>query len=85
MKAVLITDMPDNCLDCKYCGWSNRNEDKRACMLMEGWFFNEDVSEKRSVLCPLKPMPHELQAEWYTDGYKEGFNACLEEITGETE
>lgn len=31
---------------------------------------------------PMKPMPHELQADWYTDGYKEGFNACLEEIEG---
>jgi len=26
-----------------------------------------------------------MKADWYTDGYKEGFNACLEEITGETE
>ena len=34
---------------------------------------------------PLRPLPHKLQADWYTDGYKEGFNACLEEITGETE
>ena len=33
----------------------------------------------------LRPLPHKLQADWYTDGYKEGFNACLEEITGETE
>lgn len=35
--------------------------------------------------CPLKPLPHKLQADWYTDGYKEGFNACLDEILGETE
>ena len=35
--------------------------------------------------CPLKPLPHKLQADWYTDGYKEGFNACLDEIVGETE
>lgn len=33
----------------------------------------------------LRPLPHKLQADWYTGGYKEGFNACLEEITGETE
>ena len=33
----------------------------------------------------LKPLPHKLQADWYTDGYKEGFNACLDAITGETE
>lgn len=31
----------------------------------------------------LRPLPHKLQADWYTDGYKEGFNACLEEITDE--
>lgn len=33
----------------------------------------------------IRPLPHKLQADWYTDGYKEGFNACLDAITGETE
>lgn len=33
----------------------------------------------------LRPLPHKLQADWYTGGYKEGFNACLDAITGETE
>lgn len=48
---------------------------------------DEKVNESIEYIedCPLKPMPHKLQADWYTDGYKEGFNACLEEITGETE
>ena len=44
----------------------------------------EDRTVNKSIKyvedCPIKPMPHKLQADWYTDGYKEGFNACLEEI-----
>ena len=50
-------------------------EDVDTCILgyssKDGW---EELDIK-----PI-PLPHKLQADWYTDGYKEGFNACLEEI-----
>lgn len=47
---------------------------------------NKSLMKKFDVeMIPIKPLPHKLQADWYTDGYKEGFNACLDEITGETE
>ena len=92
MKALLIIEtMPSNCMECKYCGWSARDEEKRACMLLEGWFLNgEDIEENRSVLCPLKPMPKSMPYE-QTDtqtvkavkidnGFRLGWNACLRRI-----
>lgn len=51
----------------------------------------EDIGKKTSIRLKneenewiedvvIKPMPHKLQADWYTDGYKEGFNACLKDL-----
>ena len=48
---------------------------------------DEKVNEsiKYAEDAKIRPLPHKLQADWYTDGYKEGFNACLDAITGEKE
>ena len=78
MRAVLVFDMPDVCdedkcplcYDGAICAYTGRR-------IIEGW--------GKPNSCPLRPLPHKLQADWYTDGYKEGFNACLDAITGETE
>lgn len=75
MKAILVIDMPKNCAKCKLMYLQGIGES--ICNAVD-W-------EERPSWCPLRPLPHKLQADWYTDGYKEGFNACLEEITGETE
>jgi len=87
MKAILvIDDMPKNCMECKYCGWSARDEEKRACMLLEGWFFNdEDIEENRSVICPLKPLPTrpDVIPIKEKEAYVFGWNDCLKEIEGD--
>lgn len=99
MKAILVIDMPSNCIDCQYCGWSSREKDMRACMLLEGWFFSgEDIENKRSVLCPLRPLSEksdylpkddhayskaEIMA--YTYGIAVGRNEVIDEILGEDE
>ena len=70
MKAILVIDMPTDCI---------------KCPLADGYCWNTFPTKGRADGCPLRPLPHKLQADWYTDGYKEGFNACLEEIKGETE
>ena len=77
MKAVLVIDMPKNCDECPLERWG-----------IDGWNctpMNQVIEDDKPEWCPLRPLPHKLQADWYTDGYKEGFNACLEEITEETE
>ena len=83
-KSILVIDTPKNCEGCPLHHFvldEVLNEWFVSCQL--DTFIDEDG--KRPSKCPLRPLPHKLQADWYTDGYKEGFNACLEEITGETE
>ena len=87
MKAILITEMPTNCVDCQYCGWATHDEDMRACMLLNGYFFNEEeVETKRSEVCPLKPMPEKIEEgeepniKYGISEYAVGRNDCIEEI-----
>ena len=85
MKAIIILDeMPKSCTDCPYLGFEKDTE-KPACVICEGRFKkDEDIENERSVICPLRPMPEQMS--WgHTVDYIEGYNACLEEIAGETE
>lgn len=79
MKAILVIDMPKDCWDCHLVDeWENCNAIK---MTSERYGVSvKQYDKERASWCPLRPLPHKLQADWYTDGYKEGFNACLEEI-----
>ena len=79
MKAVLVIDMPKDCWDCHLVDeWENCNAIK---MTSERYGVSvKQYDKERASWCPLRPLPHKLQADWYTDGYKEGFNDCLEEI-----
>lgn len=84
MKKILILDV-DSCYFCPCSsaeiGWLG-NITRSVCQVKgkENTVYMDGVSGVPEW-CPLKSMPHELQADWYTDGYKEGFNACLKEIT----
>ena len=75
MKAILIVDMPKNCGECPCVndefGFCQADEKIRDC----DWY-------KSPTWCPLKPMP--LKSVWGND-FSDGWNACLDEITGETE
>ena len=85
---ILLLDV-DSCYFCPCSsaevGWLG-NITRSVCQVKgeENTVYMDGVSG-RPKWCPLKPLPHKLQADWYTDGYKEGFNACLDEILGETE
>ena len=84
MKAVLVIDMPDDISLDEWYSVEVTVDRLKATEeeLMQGIPFDESKVFK---FVPLRPLPHKLQADWYTDGYKEGFNACLDEILGETE
>ena len=81
MRAVLVFDMPKDCYECpcvcdefnscQACNDCKRERDQKG---IPSW-------------CPLKPLPHSKQMEnrWFSDDYSKGWNACLDEITGETE
>ena len=87
MKAILVIDMPKNCAKCKLRYLQGIGES--ICNAVD-W-------EERPSWCPLRPLPtkkeHSGEDNPYSDNYedeyeyqyREGYNICLREITGETE
>ena len=81
MKAILILDMPDipkNCMSCPLIEY--HHEYSIVCRHIQ-------TGDTRPSWCQLKPMPSKKQIEnrWYSEDYSIGWNACIDEITGETE
>ena len=80
-KAILVIDMPSCCNVCTF------NNAIGECK------FVVDVDEAlsrslRYVGCPLKPMPErkrESAKRYDEEIYNSGWNACIDEITGEEE
>lgn len=86
-KSVLVTDTPENCGKCKFISefWCRAMNGRRVP--------NNDVIPD---WCPLKPLPEKMEMigkynqEYFQKGgkmpsYKVGWNACIDEITGEEE
>lgn len=84
-KAILVIDMPKSCEDCP-C-W-NADDRKDWCGATNVTLTGCDIEKERPSWCPLKPMPnkktifHEYEFE---DLMNLGWNACIDEILGETE
>lgn len=76
-KSVLVIDTPENCGKCKFISdfWCRAIYCRRVPNndVIPGW-------------CPLKPLPEEDHENHYPDewedGYADGWNDCLKEITG---
>ena len=99
MKAILVIDMPDKCLNCPlmddnmYCkGFKPKGFITKMCVedyVMHG---------TRHPSCPLKPMPMRVASEhkWYAQDkvymvshditeWDKGWNDCVEMLEGEEE
>ena len=96
MKAILVIDeMPDSCLKCKYCGYKEEDENQRVCLFMSQAYVLDGNLNKIHRMCPLKPLPQKKEAERTMSGtldewvettyYREGWNDCIDELLGETE
>lgn len=80
MKAILVIDMPNSCDECEVrCGGYTAKE-----------YAEKDI--KRPSWCPLRLLPQKkeirnaIQYRGLAEEYrKEGWNDCLDAITGETE
>lgn len=95
MKSILIFDTPTRCYDCPlYTSIGDADEygfcDDRNILNQEE--AQEKIRfDEKPKWCPLRPLPKKLklriQREWITDydRYEIGYNACLEDITGEIE
>ena len=84
MKSILIIDTPKNCLDCQ--------------LMVDGWCYGvkadrtqDTISAKdRTCWCPLKDLPSKMIPEMvmgnkFAEGCVQGWNDCIDTITGETE
>lgn len=74
MKAILVIDMPINCGDC----------DK---LVRKGCQKGDYRKEERPNTCPLRPLPKRIPTNeyGYMTPYGSVWNACIDEILGETE
>lgn len=80
-KAILVTDIPEECLTCKFCSeWDHCNLEDKGII--------EDLSIKPDW-CPLVPMPDKKevcgkypQTDEITASYKVGWNDCIDAIGG---
>ena len=90
MKAILVTDMPNNCYDCQYCRFDARKYNFRGCVLADTDVQDGtiDICKEVHSCCPLKPMPIRQETDWArgvatNEAYIDGWNDCIDEILGE--
>ena len=96
-KAILVIDMPTNCVNCGYCHtrpYDNKNkiDGEKFCGIL-----NEDVevyyyhSDGRPEFCPLKPLSEKQEISKYFGScmnqccteWEKGYNSCINDIIGE--
>ena len=87
-KAILVMDMPDSCLDCRFC--REIDEGIEACCEIMDEPDNsslcrmiEDYCQCRPNWCPLKEMPKKSytgKSDYCQRGdWEDGWNACIDE------
>jgi len=91
MKSVLVIETPRNCDEC-FCSAVHQDIDGLRHMCRFTWLelTGENMVQTRPKWCPLKPMPEKQDMMEFhrANGIysqRKGWNACLEEILGETE
>ena len=85
-KAMLIMDMPNNCIDCML------SYDSASCQITGERFWKDGFEPNNQILhnCPLRPAPtlkednSIIHLERY-EGYLEGWNDCVREMLGGAE
>ena len=83
-KAILVIDMPESCEKCPcFQGYDILNA---YCGKVEKIIpFEEENGFAKPDWCPLKELPEKefnnLYLDEYSDGYDDGWNACLDKIS----
>lgn len=87
-KSILVVDTPKNCEQCCFCKGLNVCQVKK--MLENDGVFTVYTVDKQIMdgtkpdWCPLNPIPEKDPNSYfpdeYSDGYKDGHNACIDEI-----
>lgn len=92
-KAILVIDMPENCLECPLeFGVAVNNKVLLNHNICNGCGKPNADSTKKPDWCPLRPLPEKKevcgkypQPDGITPSYKIGYNACIDEIGGNNE
>jgi hypothetical protein len=86
-KAILVIDMPKCCDECFAL---DDNGDYPVCLVTQeqrGYTFN--IRDQRMDKCPIKPAPRKYSIDYLMDDVDMcgaiSWNACIDEILGETE
>lgn len=88
-KAVLVMDMPSSCSKCKLKSRLNCEIEgvTHCCNLAEGMITLDKGFEERLPNCPLRELPKKDNKSYfpdeYSDGHRDGYNACIDELLGE--
>ena len=79
MKAVLVIDIPEDCISCPCV-----NQELWNCQASKEYI--EAEYKTRPERCPLKHLPKKKNTDFHPNiVYANGWNDCLKAITGETE
>lgn len=84
MKAILVIEMPKDCVECNQFAFE-------CCHTMKREIERENIVQcKRPSWCPLRPMPEKIDIPFKgrANGIFtkcRGWNACVDAILGETE
>ena len=78
-KAILVMDMPKSCIDCPL-----KNDDD-DCVVQDEESNRAGTFEELRLTCPLRELPQKRTYEYHVDekimrGYRDGYNACIDEI-----
>lgn len=93
-KSVLVLDTPENCISCSISRDCSAILETCTFCPITGKCVLDKEAETIPDWCPLKPLPEKMKltgnynGEYSktggkTLGYKVGWNACINEITGE--
>ena len=80
MRSTLVIETPDKCKDCPLSYWGIDGLNCKPLRKM--------IEDDKPDWCPLRPIPKKVINEYDEDDHQyfnDGWNACIDAITGETE
>lgn len=84
-KSVLVIDTPKNCMECHLLTLLMIGG-KPTCMATRNHVYSDKLKSEKPEWCPLMDLPEKDTGIYPTNtvdsGYAEGWNTCLDEITG---
>lgn len=93
-KSVLVIDTPENCLDCQFCyeldegveACCSISDDDKDTRFMKKIDCEYGYCQGKPDWCPLIDLPEKDNGDYPANtsdaGFAEGWNQCIDEITG---